>query len=85
MSNAGHYYTFGGCIATQFVSNDHARASARGAQQFTEEPLCSEAVALGLNENIDDDAVLIHCSPEIMPRAIDIDEGLHPDAICRLS
>jgi hypothetical protein len=66
MSNAGHDRPFRGGIAAQLVGNDHARTSPSGSQQLTEEPHCSEAVTLWLNKNIDDDAVLIDGSPEIM-------------------
>jgi hypothetical protein len=74
VSNAGHYDPFRGGIAAQFVGNDYARTPPRGPQQLAEEPHCREAVALGLHKNIDNNAVLIHGSPEIMPHAIDVEE-----------
>ena len=77
VSNAGHHDSFRGRVAAQLVRNDHARTPpAGGPQQLAEEPHGRETVALWLHENVDDDAVLIDGSPEIMPHAIDVEEDL---------
>src|SRR4030095_8943491 len=45
-------------------------------QQLAEESHGCEPVTFRLNENINDDTVLIHSSPQIVPHAVDIEEHL---------
>ena len=46
------------------------------SQQLAKEPHRRQTVALGLHQNINDHTVLIDGPPEIMPRAIDVEEDL---------
>ena len=73
----GHHDSFRSCVAAQLVGYDHPRTTMIvGPQQLAEESHSRESITLWLNENIDDNAVLIHRSPEVMPHTIDLQEHL---------
>jgi hypothetical protein len=74
MSNAGHHDPFPRSVAPELVRNNDARFAASGSQQLAEEAHGCEAIALGLDQNIEHDAVLINGSPQIMRYAIDLEE-----------
>ena len=76
MSNAGHHDPFRRPVAAQFVGDDDARFASSGPQQLAKEPDRGKTVALRLHENVEDNAVLIDGSPEIMSDAIDLEEDL---------
>jgi len=63
-------------IAAQFVGDDHAWLPTSAPQQLTKEALRSEAIALGLDQNVDHGTVLIYCAPEVMLHAVDLQKNL---------
>ena len=74
---AGHHHSFRSCVAAQLVGYDHPGTTMIVCpQQLKEESHSRESITLWLNENIDDNAVLINRSPEVMPHTIDLQEHL---------
>ena len=63
-------------ITLQFVSNDHARHVLQPFEPFPKESLGGLCVALALHQDIKHGAILIHCSPQIVPLATDSEEDL---------
>jgi len=77
VSHTGHQDPFGSGVAAQFVGDDHPRTTTTvGPQQLAKEAHRRESVTPGLDKNINDNTVLINGSPEIMPRATDVEEYL---------
>jgi hypothetical protein len=74
MSNAGHHHSFRRPIAAQLISNNDARFAPSCPQKLAKKPNCGETIPLRLNENVQDDAVLIDRSPEIVSDAVDLEE-----------
>ena len=63
-------------IASQFVGDDHSRHILQALQQTLEEPLCSFPITPLLDQNIENDTILIHGSPQIMLNTPEADEYL---------
>jgi hypothetical protein len=61
-------------IASQFIRDDHARYILQALEQTLEEPLGGFPVASLLNQDIEDDTILIHGTPQVMLDALDPDE-----------
>ena len=75
VSNAGHDDSFRGGVAAQLVRHDHTRpTTTSGLQQLAEEPHGGKSVALWLDQNIDDNAVLIDSPPKVMTHAVDVEK-----------
>jgi hypothetical protein len=75
--DAGHHDSFRRPVASEFVGHDHARTTiVPRPQQLAEEPHGGEAVALRLDQNIEDDTVLIDGPPEVMSDTVDLEEDL---------
>ena len=63
-------------VTSQLVGHDHSRHILQALQQSPEEPLGGFAIAPVLNQNVEDNTVLIHGTPEIVLHALDPDEHL---------
>ena len=74
MSNSGHHHSFRRAVASESVSHDHAGTTVARAQQLAKKTYDGEAVALRLDQNIEDDTVLIDGPPEVMGDATDLEE-----------
>ena len=72
MSDSRQNYFLRSAIASKLVRNDHARPTSTALQQLPEEPHRSKTIPLGLHQNIDDGAVLIDGTPEIMLHSVDL-------------
>jgi hypothetical protein len=70
----GHNDAFRGRIASRLIRNDHAWSALGCSQQLAKESHRRGSVTSGLDKNIDDDAVLIIGSLQIMLHAIDVEE-----------
>ena len=68
--------TLGDAIAAQLVGHNHPRFILQTRQQPFEEAFRCLAIAPGLNEDIEHNAILIDGAPEIMLHALDADEDL---------
>src|SRR3954463_8945870 len=66
MSDSRQHYSLRSSVASQFVRNDHAGPTSTALQQLPEEPHSSKTIPLGLHENIDDGALLIDGTPEVI-------------------
>jgi hypothetical protein len=66
----------GSGVASQFVGNDPQRFGALTTQESSKESLCSALITLRLDQDVDDVAVLIHGSPQILLSAVDSNEDL---------
>src|SRR3954467_11677691 len=72
-------------VAFQLIGHHDPRHIAQALQQLLEEALGRHGVAPALDQDIENHAVLIDCTPEIMLDAIDPDEYLiQMPAIARL-
>jgi hypothetical protein len=63
-------------IACQLVGDDHSRHILRAPLQTLEEPLGGIPIAPLPDQNIEDDTILIHGTPQIVLNALDPDEYL---------
>jgi hypothetical protein len=63
-----------GPIAAQLVRHNDAWPAPTGAQKLAKESHGRKPITLGLDENIDYNAVLIDCSPEVMRDAVDLEK-----------
>ena len=63
-------------VALKFIGHDHARHVIKALQQASEKPFGRLAISPWLNEDVENDAVLIHGTPQIMLRALDPDQHL---------
>ena len=61
--DAGKQLTLSNPIAAQFVGHDHPRDILRAFQQAFEETLCGFAIAPGLDQNVQHNAILIDGAP----------------------
>ncbi len=71
-----HYDSFCGAVAAQLVRNDHAWLASGGTEQLTEEPHRSKSIPFRLYKDVEHNAVLIDCSPEVVSDAVDLQEDL---------
>jgi hypothetical protein len=76
MLHAKQDFTFRRSIALQCIGNDHARDVLKPIEKLAEKSLRGLLVASDLHENIEHVAVLIHCSPQIMPLTTDREKDL---------
>ena len=76
MSNVGHHHPLGRSITAQLVSNNDARLASGCPQQPAKEPDGGKPISPRLHENVQDKAVLINRSPEVMRDAVDLEEDL---------
>src|SRR4051794_38042211 len=74
VSNAGHHDSFRCRVAAQLVRDDYAWLSSCSTQQLAKETNCGKAIPLRLNKDIENNAVLIDGSPEIMRAAVDLEK-----------
>lgn len=75
--HAGHHHSFRSRVTARLVSDGYAwLATAIGAQPLAKESHGGEKVALGPDQNIDDDAVLIHSAPEVVSNTVDVQKAL---------
>ncbi len=74
--NTWHDLSLRRAVALEFVRDNHAGYVLQALQQLTEEPLGGFLVPLTLHQDIQDVAILVHGSPQIMNLAIDLDEHL---------
>src|SRR3954451_22769190 len=72
MSDSRQHYSLRSSVASQFVRNDHAGPTSTALQQLLEEPHSSKTIPLGLHENIDDGALLIDGTPEVILHSVDL-------------
>jgi hypothetical protein len=56
--------------ASQLIGNDHARHILKALQQSSEESFGGFGIPPRLNEDVEDDAVLIHGTPKIVLHAL---------------
>jgi hypothetical protein len=63
-------------IASQLVGDDHSRHILQALQQTLEEAPGGFPIAPLLDQNIEDDTILIHGTPQILLNALDPDEYL---------
>ena len=63
-------------IASQLVGDDHARHILQAFQQTLKEPLGGFSITPLLDQNIEDETILIHGTPQVMLNALDPDEYL---------
>src|SRR5258708_24722982 len=63
-------------ITLQLIRDDHARNVLQPFEKLTEKSLGSILVASALHEDVEDIAVLVHCSPQVMPLATDREKDL---------
>src|SRR5215212_2911518 len=67
----GHDLTLGGAVAGQLVRDHHTRGPALLFQQLAKQALGGLLVAPALDENVEHEAILVHCAPEPVPLAPD--------------
>ena len=67
--DAGQQLTLSDAIAPQLVGHNHARKILQTLQKSPEETLRGVGIALGLNEHVKHDAILIDSTPEIVLHA----------------
>ena len=65
VSNTRHHHPFCRSVAAELVGNDDARLAPSRPQKLAKEAHGCEAIALWLDQNIEDNAVLIDRSPEV--------------------
>src|SRR5262245_29075187 len=63
-------------VAGQFVGHQHARYIPQTLEQFAEEPLGCCGVSPRLHQHLQDVAVLVDCTPQVMGDAVDLHEDL---------
>ena len=63
-------------VALKFIGHDHARHVIKALQQASEKPFGRLAISPWLNEDVENEAVLIHGTPRIVLHALDPDEHL---------
>ena len=71
-----HDGAVGGRIAAKLIGDESPWLGALTLQQPTEEAFCCAPVATGLKENTNHVAVLVDCTPKIVPATADADEQL---------
>ncbi len=76
MNYIRHQFSMGHTVASQFVSHDVPGLATTTPHKPLEEALCCLAVASTLQKHVDDFAILIDSTPQILLLAIDFDEDL---------
>jgi hypothetical protein len=76
MRNTGHNDSFRCPVAAQLVGDDYAWLSCCSPQQLAKETNCGEAIPFRLDEDVENNAVLIDRSPEVVNDAVDFEEDL---------
>ena len=76
MLDIGQQASLRHAITSQLVGDDHPRHILQALQQTPEEPHGGFPFAPLLDQNIEDDTILIHGTPQIMLNALDPDEYL---------
>ncbi len=71
-----HHGTMRGRVATELVRDQPARLAALSFQQLAEEPCGRTLIAPRLHENVEDVAVLVDGTPQILQPALDPHEQL---------
>ena len=71
--DASHDLFLGSGITRKLISNDHARHILEPFEQFPKEFFSSVLAAATLHQNIENVAILINRSPEIMSLSIDLE------------
>jgi hypothetical protein len=72
VSHAGHHHSFRGRVASELVSNDHVRVPMPcGPQQPAKETHGRESVTFRLHQDVENNAMLIDGSPQVVSDAID--------------
>ena len=76
MSDSGHHLPFRRSVAAQLIRNDHAWLMSGSTYQLTKEPHRSKSIPFRLYQDVEDNTVLIDCSPEVVSDAVDLQEHL---------
>jgi hypothetical protein len=76
MLNLGKQLAMSHTVASQFIGHDHARHILKAFKQSSEESFGGPGITPGLNEDVEHDTVLIHCTPQIVVHALNPDEHL---------
>jgi hypothetical protein len=76
MLDGGKQLTLSDAVAPQLVGHDHPRDILQTLQKPPEEALRGVPIAPGLNEDVENNAILIDGAPEIVLHALDPDEHL---------
>ena len=63
VSNISHHHSYSRTVTAELVGNDNTRSTAGYPQEPAKEPDGRETIALRLDENIEDHAVLIDGAP----------------------
>ncbi len=71
-----HHGAAGGWVTAQFVGDQSSRDAALSFQQLPEEAEGGPPVAPRLHEDVEDVAVLVHSTPQILPPPLDLQEQL---------
>ena len=74
VSHAGYHHSLRRAVAAELVSNNDARFAASGPQQLAKEADRGKPISLRLHEDVEDHAVLINRSPQVVSDAIDLQE-----------
>src|SRR5919206_1535783 len=76
MLDTGQDLALRGSIRSELVGHDHSGHIAQALEQLLEEALRCLGVAPALNQDVEDLAILVHGTPEIVYLAADADEDL---------
>jgi hypothetical protein len=66
--------SLGRAVAPELIGNDYPRYILQSLQKLAKELLRCFLVSATLHEDIQDIAVLVHCSPQVMNTAIDLEK-----------
>ena len=76
MFNPGKQLALSHTVTSQLISHDYARHILKAFQQPSKETFGGSGIPPWLNENVENDAVLIHGAPKIVLHALNPDEHL---------
>ena len=65
-----------GAITAQAIGDEALRLILQAGEQALEEPLRCGGVPVVLDQDVENDTVLVHCAPEVMQLAINLQEHL---------
>jgi hypothetical protein len=68
--------SYGSGVASKLVGNDPDWFASLAAQEFSKESFCGVLITMRLDQNVDDVAVLIHGTPQILLLGVDPNEDL---------
>ena len=71
-----HYLPMRHCVTAERVGDQHPKRRALPLEEFAEEPLGGLGVPAGLDQDVEDVAVLIDGPPQLLPTAVDRQEHL---------